>query len=77
MCAKVIAYNGCDVSLRDSTVQSARSVMQCLCAETRCPDLPVSADMYEAALGEISEHIVAAGNTLSDYKLPQPPAAGF
>lgn len=40
------------------------------------PDLPVSEDMYEAALREISEHIVAAGNTLSYYNLPQPPAAG-
>lgn len=40
------------------------------------PELPVSEDMYEAALRDISEHIVVAGNTLSDYNLPQPPAAG-
>lgn len=32
--------------------------------------------MYQAALQDILEHLMSDGKTLSDFNLPQPPAAG-
>ena len=40
------------------------------------PGLQVSEGMYEVALREIMEHLMADGKSMSDFNLPQPPAAG-